>query len=133
MDLTFNPGSSIAVGACFKPCGNRGKRCAKCYRRNGKETEFIKNNKKNRKEEVIVCGQNIAYLLSRDNWDAVELMDNWLFVYDRLPKKMRLVVDLKINGMSNKAIARRMRISMSNVGNQILRAKKRILRGENIL
>ena len=75
----------------------------------------------------------ICLLLSRDNWDAVELMDNWCFVYDRLPRQMRRVIDLKISGGSNKSIARRLKISVTSVCNHLLKAKKRILRGENIL
>ena len=75
----------------------------------------------------------ICLLLSRDNWDAVELMDNWCFVYDRMPRQMRRVIDLKISGISNKSIAKRIGCSLTSVYNHLLKAKKRLLRGENIL
>ena len=75
----------------------------------------------------------LAYLMSQDNWEALEWMDQWTFVYDHLPQKMRRMVDLKISGMSNKAIARRLKCSHSNVCVTLLVAKKRILRGENVI
>ena len=77
--------------------------------------------------------QHMVFLLSCDNWESVELMDNFFFIYDRMPRKMRLIIDLKIKGMSNKVIARKVRCSVSSVCNHIRKAKKRILRGENIL
>jgi len=75
----------------------------------------------------------VAYLLSVDNWDAVEHMDNWAFVYSRMPRKMRLVVDLKLTGADNKLVAKQMGCSVNSVCNHIVKAKKRFLRGENII
>jgi len=86
-----------------------------------------------RRLKRITFKENLAYLLSKDEWDVVELMDNWCWVYDRLPRQMRRVVDLKITGCSNKAIARKLRCSVNSICNHLLKAKKRILRGENIL
>jgi len=77
--------------------------------------------------------ENLAYLLSKDDWKAVELMDHWVTVYSWMPPKMRLIVDLKSDGMSNKDISKLMGISVTSICNHLLKAKKRILRGENIL
>ncbi len=77
--------------------------------------------------------KTIVFLLRWDKWEALESADNWLFVYDRMPKQMRRIIDLKITGVSNKAIARKLRCSVNNIYNHLLKAKKRILRGENIL
>ena len=82
---------------------------------------------------MIVFRENVAFLLAQDNWDAVELMDNWCFVYDHMPRKMKLIVDLKITGMGNKAISRKVKCSVNSVCNHLLKAKKRVLRGENII
>lgn len=75
----------------------------------------------------------LAYLMSQDNWEALEMMDQWTFVYDRMPPKMKLAVDLKISGSSNKAIARKLKCSVNSICNHLLKAKKRILRGENVI
>jgi len=48
VDITFNPGAGISVGACFRSCANRGPKCDRCFRIHGKESEFVKlKNKKN--------------------------------------------------------------------------------------
>jgi len=75
----------------------------------------------------------VAHLLSVDDWNAVEHMDNWAYVYSRMPRKMRMVVDLKITGSSNKLIASQIGCSVNSVCNHVLKAKKRFLRGENII
>lgn len=75
----------------------------------------------------------LMLLMSRDNWEAIESMDNWLYVFDRLPKRMRLAVDLKISGLSNKEIAVKLSITEREVYRKLLKAKKRFLQGENII
>ncbi len=75
----------------------------------------------------------VAHLMSVDNWDAIEHMDNWAYVYSRMPKKMRLIMDLKITGDNNKLIASKLGCSVNNICNHLRKAKKRLLRGENII
>jgi len=82
---------------------------------------------------LLRSNENMAYLLSKDEWDVVEVMDHWCFVYDRMPRKMKMIVDLKITGLNNKAISRKVKCSVTSVCNHLLKAKKRILRGENVL
>ncbi len=78
-------------------------------------------------------GALLTLQMKEDNWQVVDEMDNWLFVFDRMPRKMKIVVDLKITGMSNKDIAKELHCTVCNVCNHLLKAKKRLLRGENIL
>lgn len=75
----------------------------------------------------------IMLQLKKDNWQVVEVLDNWLYVFDRMPRKMRLAVDLRVQGFSNKEIALRLKCSVNSVCNHIAKAKKRLLVGENII
>ena len=75
----------------------------------------------------------IAHLLSMDRWEVVDVMDNWLFIYDGLPKRMRIMVDLRIQGFSNIQIAVFCSCTVNHVQKQLRRAKKRFLQGENVL
>lgn len=69
----------------------------------------------------------------KDNWEIIEQLDNWLYVFDHLPVRMRIYVDFKIQGMQNKEIAVICRVSVNCVEKQLRRAKIRFLRGENVL
>ena len=75
----------------------------------------------------------LTHLLHRDNWEAVEMMDNWVWIFDRLPKRMKICVDLKTTGMPNKEIAKLLGCSVNSVCNHLRKAKKRFLRGENVI
>ena len=78
-------------------------------------------------------GDLVAHLLNKDDWNSVEHMDNWVYVYSKMPRKMRMVIDLKITGDNNKVIASKIGCSVTSVCNHVLKAKKRLLRGENII
>ena len=71
-------------------------------------------------------------LIRKDNWEILEEFDNWLYIYDRLPPRMKLMADLRIGGMSNKEIAKEMSISIRTVQEGLKEVKERFLRGENI-
>jgi len=75
----------------------------------------------------------LMFQLKRDNWEVIDVMDNWLYVFDHLPRKMRLCVDFKVQGYSNKEIALLLHCSVNCVCNHLLKAKKRLLRGESII
>ena len=74
---------------------------------------------------------SLAYqLMDKDNWEVLDEIDSFLYVYDRMPDQMRLIVDLKMTGTANKDIAKMLNTSLDTVEFQIRKAKKRILRGE---
>ena len=70
--------------------------------------------------------------MKNDNWEAVEAMDNWLWVFDHMPKRMKIVVDFKTQGIPNKAIARMCNCTVKNIEKHLRKAKKRLLRGEKV-
>ena len=74
-----------------------------------------------------------SFLLDKYGWEAIDELDNWLYIFDGLPAKMKLIVDLAMSGMKPKEIAQQLKCSTRYVNQQLQRAKKRFLRGENIL
>lgn len=71
-------------------------------------------------------------LVTKDNWEIVDELDSFTYVFDTLPERMRLAVDLRMSGMSVKDIAKALKITETEVNRKLLEAKKRFLRGENI-
>ena len=59
--------------------------------------------------------------------------ESFLWVFDRLPKKMKVIVDLKMTGQSVKEIAKLLNIAEVTVYQHLEKAKKRFLRGENVI
>lgn len=59
--------------------------------------------------------------------------DAFLWVFDRMPKKMRMVIDLRMSGYTIKEIGVLLKIETTTVYKHIRLAKKRILRGNNEL
>ena len=72
-------------------------------------------------------------LVRKDNWEIVDEIDNFVYIFDGLPDRMRLCVDLRMTGTSIKDIAKAMKTTERQVYNQLEEAKKRFLRGENII
>jgi DNA-directed RNA polymerase specialized sigma24 family protein len=66
------------------------------------------------------------------DWAKLVEADSFLYVFDRMPDQMRMIVDLKMTGTSNKDIANMLKTSVDNVETQLRKAKKRILAGENV-
>lgn len=72
--------------------------------------------------------KGLAYQLSyKDNWDVVAQINGWLYVYDKMPPRMRFIVDLKMQGYTNGEIAVMLKIKENQVRSQISRAKKRFV------
>lgn len=67
-------------------------------------------------------------IMGKDNWEAVDEIESFLWVFDHMPPQMKLIVDFKLQGHTNKEIAKIMSISVHNVGVQLNLAKKRICR-----
>ena len=73
--------------------------------------------------------EHIVYqILDKDNWEVIDVIDGFLYVYDRMPKKMKLIVDMKMTGTPNREIAKTIGISLNNVEVQLNIAKKRIIK-----
>ena len=68
----------------------------------------------------------------KNNWNVVDELDNFIYVFDKLPPRTKLVVDLKTQGYTAKEIADKMKCSLRSINRHLYMAKKRILRGENI-
>ena len=72
--------------------------------------------------------ESLAYtIFDRDDWQVIDTIDTFLTVYDGMPPKMKVVVDLKLSQKSNKEIAAIMNISLSAVYCLLHRSKKRII------
>lgn len=62
------------------------------------------------------------------DWDNIEKnCDNWLYIFDRLPDKMRLIVDFRLGGMKPEGIAKMLKLSTSYVSKVLSRAADRFL------
>ncbi len=73
--------------------------------------------------------QHIVYeLLDCDNWNAVDEIDCFLWIYDRMPRRMKLIVDLRMSGEDRESIAATLKIKPATVSNQLSLAKKRIVK-----
>lgn len=73
-----------------------------------------------------------SFLLEKYGWKAIDELDNWLYIFDKLPPKMKLIVDLAISGMKPKEITKQLKCSYQFVYDQLAEAKKRIIEGENL-
>ena len=66
-------------------------------------------------------------ILGEDSKENGKVVGVFLAIFDRLPSKMKLVVDFKVQGLPNKLIAKQLGISEVTVRIHLRRAKKRIL------
>ncbi len=57
--------------------------------------------------------------------------DNFLYCFDTMPKKMRMVLDLRMTGHGIKEIGILLKIETTTVYKHLRLAKKRIMRGNN--
>jgi hypothetical protein len=77
--------------------------------------------------------RDTSFLLEKYGWSIIDQLDNWVYIYDGLPPKLKLFADFKIQGMSNKEAAKLMKITLREANRKEQEIKKRFLRGENIL
>jgi len=74
------------------------------------------------------CEDIIHQLVDKDNWQAVDMIDSFLYIVDRMPDKMRMVVDFRVQGYNKTMIAHFMKITENAVAIHLTRAKKRIIK-----
>jgi DNA-directed RNA polymerase specialized sigma24 family protein len=67
------------------------------------------------------------YLLEGD-FRNEECKDSFMWIYDRMPPKMKMVVDLSMTGSSVVEIAKLMKVSVNTVISHKQKAKKRLLK-----
>lgn len=73
--------------------------------------------------------EHIIYeLINCDNWEIVDQIDTFLFIFDHMPNQMRLVIDLKIQGYNNQEIADILKVNYKTVYTQLNRAKQRFFK-----
>lgn len=70
----------------------------------------------------------VYQLLYKSNWNIVSDVEQFFRVFDRMPQQMRLIVDLKLTGHSNREIAETIQKDINVVEVQLNRAKKRLIR-----
>ena len=75
----------------------------------------------------------VSFLLDKYGWEAIDELDNWVYVFDKLPPRMKLIVDFKMQGLGNSEIANTLAVSERTVRYHLLQAKMRFLRGENLI
>jgi RNA polymerase sigma factor (sigma-70 family) len=68
-------------------------------------------------------------LMGKDNWEAVTEIPDWMAIFDDMPQRMRLVIDLRLQGYKNQEIAKMMGISEDGIRLSLSRAKRRLARG----
>lgn len=66
-------------------------------------------------------------IAGKSNWEAVYEVPSWLAIHDRMPTRMKLAFELKLQGYTTKEIAEQMSISARAAYYLIGRAKKYIL------
>jgi DNA-directed RNA polymerase specialized sigma24 family protein len=66
-------------------------------------------------------------LAGKDNWKALEEVDNWLCFFDCLPPQRRLTLDLKMQGYSIEQISKFMGVTDRQVYRQLKKAKNTIM------
>ncbi len=62
-----------------------------------------------------------------DHWDKLVETENFLFVFDHLPERMRLMVDFKIEGKTSTEIAQMMDVTEDYVAKTLRTAAKRFI------
>jgi DNA-directed RNA polymerase specialized sigma24 family protein len=73
--------------------------------------------------------QELLYrLVTKNDWEHVHEVEGFSFIFDSLPKRMRLIVDLKMSELSDEDIAKMMQISVKTVKNVLTTSKKRFMR-----
>ncbi|MHC1628803.1 MAG: sigma factor-like helix-turn-helix DNA-binding protein [Candidatus Nezhaarchaeales archaeon] len=65
-------------------------------------------------------------IAGKDNWEAIEEVPYWTFMFDRMPERMRLAVDLKLQGYEIAEIAKIMGTTIDGAYKHIQKARDRI-------
>ena len=73
-------------------------------------------------------GHIVYQILDKDNWEVIDEIDSFLTVYDGMPTRMKLIVDLKMTGETNKNIAKILNVTIGTITKQLNRAKQRIIK-----
>lgn len=63
-----------------------------------------------------------------DNWDKLVETESFLWMFDHLPARMRLMVDFKIEGKSNEDIAKLLNVTEKAVYKALMMAKQRFIK-----
>lgn len=78
--------------------------------------------------------ERLVYQLSIcDDWRVVDEVDEVLYVYDHLPKRLKIVFEMKYDGKSTREVADTINRPIQTVYRQVRDIKKRVLRAERII
>lgn len=81
---------------------------------------FVRTNNYDRTEEIL------WQIVGRNNWRAVACVEGWIYMYDKMPRKMKLVFGYKIEGYSNKEISDILGITERTVRYHVKKARDRV-------
>ena len=84
-------------------------------------------------QDGIKVSSIIHLLVDKDDWRVVEHLDHFSWIYDRMPPKMKAIIDFKMTGMENKEVWKLLDISKVHFYRLLREAKSRLLRAEHIL
>lgn len=65
-------------------------------------------------------------IINKDNWNGAEVYDHYSWTIANMPPRMRIIVELMIEGYTRKQVAGMLKISIITVNWHLQRAKKRI-------
>ena len=69
--------------------------------------------------------RELTKIVGNEDWSTIDLVDEFLFIFDHLPPRMKIIVDLKMTNMGNDEIAMALKIEEKTVYETLRRAKKR--------
>lgn len=74
--------------------------------------------------------QSLLYrLVTKNDWTVVSEVEGFLFIFDHLPDRMRVMVDLKMSNVPDDEVAAMLGIKLQSVRDTLCKAKKRFLKG----
>ena len=78
--------------------------------------------------------ERLVYKLSIcDDWRIVDEVDEVMYIYDHLPKRLKIVFEMKYEGKSAKEISDIIKRPVQTVYRQVRDIKKRVLRAERVI
>jgi DNA-directed RNA polymerase specialized sigma24 family protein len=73
--------------------------------------------------------QALLHALANGNeWEVIDQVDGFCWIFDRLPDKMRIIVDLRMSNVPDEEISAMMGIKVQSVKNRLVQAKKRFMK-----
>lgn len=73
--------------------------------------------------------QSLLYrLVTKNDWTVLGEVEGFLFIFDSLPDRMRVMVDLKMTGVPDEEVSSMLGIKLQSVRDCLCKAKKRFMK-----